>query len=363
LKMSLDLLNAQLGTCLLGKAYETNMSRLRLGGIKAFEKRAYLTSSCRSGDDALGDICSRLAAERINLSLLTHIADTGTQEAITAASTENAESLSSYANWKAGHGQCRAGKLLTDVSAVSIFPHDQKVSVIGSLITALAASGITPYGFASSPSAMTILVSSSDFDGIIKGLFGAFEFPAYASPLDWHAAYRGQEELLREIICSYQEEVIKVYNFTYHLSLDLWRISLPRKSLGDFGSALLQLNALSLRIPFLVSKSSPDADIIHFAFCFASSCRDAVNEALRRTLPEVELLWHGPVSVFFLHGPHFGDRYGIADACVRSLRNAGIAPLALSCAVSSVSVVIDGEDSERSLEALNSSFRIPARKP
>ena len=118
-----------------------------------------------------------------------------------------------------------------------------------------------------------------------------------------------------------------------------------------------------LRMPFLVSKSSPDAESIYFAFCFAASYRDAVKEALGRNLPDVDLFCHGPVSVFFLHGPHFGDRYGIANACVRSLRNADIAPLALSCAVSSVSVVIDGEDSKRSLEALSSSFRIPARKP
>ena len=101
------------------------------------------------------------------MSLLTHIADTGTQEAITAASTENAEGFSSYIHWKAGHGQCSVGKLLTDVSAISIFPHDQKLGVIGSLISALAGNGITPYGFASSPSAMTMLVSSSDFEGII----------------------------------------------------------------------------------------------------------------------------------------------------------------------------------------------------
>ena len=62
------------------------MSKVRLGGIKAFEKRAYLTSLCPSGDDALGDICSRLAAERINLSFLTHIADTGKNESLTAVS-------------------------------------------------------------------------------------------------------------------------------------------------------------------------------------------------------------------------------------------------------------------------------------
>jgi aspartokinase len=338
------------------------MSKVRLGGIKAFEKRAYLTFSCRSENDALGDICSRLAAERVNISLLTHIADTGTHEAITAASTENAEDFSSYLHGQATRPQCHVGKLVTDVSAISIFPHDQKLSVVGSLIRALAGVGIKPYGFASSPSAMTVIVPSSDFSEVIYGLFDAFEFPSYSSPLDWHAAYRGQEEVLNEIICSYQEEVIKVYNLVHHIGLDLWKITLPRNSLCDFGSVLLELNAWSLKMPFLVSKPCRDAESICFAFCLPASRGDQVREAFGRNLPEVDLLGRGPVSVLVLHGPHFGDRYGIASACVESLQNARIAPLALSCAVSSVSVVIEDKDSYRSIEALSAKFRIPARE-
>jgi aspartokinase len=339
------------------------MSKVRLGGIKAFEKRAYLTSLCRSGNDALGDICSRLAAERINISLLTHIADTGVSESITAASTENAEGFAGYIQWKASHGQCNIGKLLTDLSIISIFPHDQKLTVIGPLISALAGSGIRPYGFASSPSAMTLLVPSSDLDGAVAGLYEAFEFPAYPSPLDWHAAYRGQEELLNEIICSYQEKVIKVYNLAHHVGLDLWKLTLPLQSLGDFGSVLLELSESPLKMPFLVSKSSPDAEDMVFAFCLAASHRGQVREILRRNLPAVDLFCHGPVAVFYLHGPHFGDRYGIADACARSLRNGRMAPLAMSCAVSSVSVVIEEGDSNRFIEALSSNFRIPVKEP
>jgi aspartokinase len=339
------------------------MSKMRLGGIKAFQKRAYLTSLCRSGDDALGDICSRLAAEQINISLLIHIADTGVREAITAASTDNAEGFSSYIHWKVSHGQCSVGKLLTDISTISIFPHDQKLAVIGSLIGALAGSGIQPYGFASSPSAMTVLVPSSDLEDTVSGLFDAFEFPAYSSPLDWHAAYLGQEEVLNQIICSYQEEVIKVYNLAHHIGLDLWRITLPLTGFGDFGSVLLELDELLFRMPFLVAQSSPDAENAYLAFCVSASYRDEVRKALGRNLPDVGLFRLGPVSVFFIHGPHFGDRYGIANACMCSLRNANIDPLAMSCAVSSVSVVVAGEDSKRTLEALSSSFQIPARRP
>jgi aspartokinase len=337
------------------------MPKVRLGGIKAFERRAYLTSLCPSGEDALGDICSRLAADRINLSLLTHISDRGTRKAITAACTEGIEGFSGYIHWKVSHDQCNVGKLLTDISVISIFPHDQRLNVTGSLMAVLAEKGIRPYGLASSPSAMTVLVASSDFEDAIYGLFEVFEFPTYSSPLDWHAAYRGQEELFSEIVCSYQEEIIKVYNFTHQSDLDLWNMALPLKDLGGLGAVLLELNGLPLRMPFLVSKSSPDDERIYFALCFAAGYREEVRQAFERNLPGLDLSCLGPVSVVFLHGPHFGDRYGIAKAFLKALQNAGIAPLALSCAVSSISVVIQGNDANQTIEALTSSFQIPSK--
>jgi len=336
------------------------MSKVRLGGIKAFEKRTYLTSWCRSGQDALLDICGRFAAEKINLGLLTHIADNGTHESVTAASTENTESDAGYTLWKGSYGECNVGKLLTDVSIISIFPHNQKLDVTGSLMSVLAAKSVRPHGLASSPSAMTVLVSSASFEEIIYGLFDAFEFPTYSSPLDWHAAYRGQEELLNEIICSYEEEIIKVYNIAQQDGLDLWTIILPSESLGNLGAALLELHQFQLKMPFLVSKPLPDAANICFAFCFTAARRDEVKQAFDRCLAARELSCRGPVSVFFLHGPHFGDRYGIASTCIKSLGEAGIFPLAVSCAVSSISLVVEGKDSNRIIGALGSGFRIPA---
>jgi aspartokinase len=207
-----------------------------------------------------------------------------------------------------------------------------------------------------------VLVPSANFEEVIYGLFDAFEFPTYSSPLDWHAAYRGQEELLSEIICSYEEEIIKVYNVTQYDDLDLWNIILPLRSLGDFGIALFELNQLQLRMPFLVSKTSLDAVTICFAFCFAAARHDEVRQVFNRCLAAGELFCHGPVSVFFMHGPHFGDRHGIVSTCIKSLGNAGIVPLAVSCTVSSISVVVEGNDSKRITAALESSFRIPVKK-
>ncbi len=246
----------------------------------------------------LRDICTRLAADRINLSLLTHIADNGVRWSITAACTGDADGFSSYIHWKESHGECSVGKLLRDVSMISVFPHHQRIDVIGSLLGAVAGKGIRLHGLASSPSAVTALVSSADFEPCVYGLFDVFDFPTYSSPLDWHAAYRGQEELLSEIICSYEEELIKVYDVTHHDELDLWNVTLPFSRLEGFGRLLLTLHQSEARMPFLVSKTSPDGTGLCVAFCVATAGRLRLKQLFEREMPVLEFFPWGPVSVF-----------------------------------------------------------------
>ncbi len=47
---------------------------------------------------------------------------------------------------------------------------------------------------------------------------------------------------------------------------------------------------------------------------------------------------------------------------MKCLEEARIVPLAVSCAVSSMSVVVDDRDSQHIMEALQSNFLIPARR-
>jgi aspartokinase len=47
-----------------------------------------------------------------------------------------------------------------------------------------------------------------------------------------------------------------------------------------------------------------------------------------------------PVAGIFLHGPHFGDRYGIAQVLTEALEQAHVSLLALSCTISTISIII-----------------------
>jgi hypothetical protein len=336
------------------------MVKIRLGGIKVFEKRACLFPLCRSGADALDDICSRLAADRINLGLLIHIAEFGTGESLTAASVKSIEAFSVYVNGKTRQSGCNVEKALADACRVSIFPHDQRPEVTAALIRVLADNGIKPYALGSSSSALTVVVSSSDFQSSMERLFDAFTFRAYDSYDDWQVAYQGQEELLNDVRCSYHEQVITIYDFAHRTDLDLWSVKLPLDLLGDFGASLSGLNQFRLRMPFLVSISPPSEEDLYFSFLFEAVHHDRVEQALARSLPDLDFFCLGPVTVFFLHGPHFGDRYGIANALVRALQKVGVPLLALSCAVSSISLVVEAGESNQTIKALNSVFQTPA---
>jgi len=335
------------------------MSTIRLGGVKVFENRAYLCSTCRSGD-ALDSICSVLAADRINLGLLTHMADTVPGESITAACAKTDGSFSGYILEKAGRGECKTAEIEKDVSRISIFPHDQRPEVAASLLAVLDANAIKPYGFASSPSAITVVVSSTDFNIAMERLFDAFAFSTWGSYRQWQAACRMDEQQPSEVRCSYNERIIAIYGITRQTGLDLYNVSVPTEYMGRFGSFLSVLGELDLKLPFLVSNSAPGGKSIHFSFALEADQRQRAGQAFDNHLPGRDYSCRGPVSALFVHGPHFGDRYGIANAFISALRNAGIPILALSCAVSSISAVIAGNDPGKAVEALNTRFRTPA---
>ena len=331
-------------------------STIRLGGIKVIENRAYLRSSCLGGGDDLASICSILAVKRINLGLLIHIAETVHGESITAASAGSAGSFFGYTLEKSGRGDRKTVEITTNISRISVFPHNQRPEIAASLLALLDAHAITLYGLASSPSAITIVVSASDFDIAMESIFNAFAFPTCTSYSEWRTVRRMTEQLLSEVRCSYSEQVITIYGFSWQAGLDLWNVSVPIDKIGRVASFVTELGEIGLKLPFMVSGLSLLESGIHFSFALKIDLREKVGQSLDKHLPGRGYLCRGPVTALFVHGPHFGDRYGIANTFVTALRQAGIPLFALSCAVSSISAVIAGNDPGRAVAALNTRF-------
>jgi aspartokinase len=311
----------------------------------------------------LDDLCSRLAADRINLGLLVHIADFRIGESSTAASIRSLDAFAGYVYGSIRPNECNIEKTVADVCRVSIFPHDQRPDVTASLIRVLADSGVKPYVLGSSTSAMTVVVSSSDFQVTMQRLFDAFTFHPYESYDDWRAAYRGEEALRKDVRLSYHEEVISIFGIAHRTNFDQWNVTLPLERLKNFEMALSSLNQFQLGMPFLVSISPPGEDDIYFSFLLEAAHHIKVARTFAEALPDVRFSCLAPVALLFFHGPHFGDRYGIANALVKVLRKARITLLALSCAVASISLVVRACDLDQTIEALGSVFQTPAAQP
>jgi aspartokinase len=331
------------------------MTKIKLRGLKLLEGGAQVVSS-NPGDHNLlaAGICSPLALNKINLTFLTHVALDQSESRLTALCTEGSGGGASCALIEAHLGG--VVKLHENVSTLSVFPHDQRPQVTGLLLDALARKEITLQGIASSPSAVSSIVSTAETEAAIHTLFEAFEFPAYRFPSDWYAAYEGKEHLLQKIIASYQEKVVRIYDIVQQSGLDLWSLVVDQIGLAKLGAALMALGQWEIRMPFVIALLSPENRLV-FNFCFPGEQDSQIRETFSSHLGDTELARHSQVAALYIHGPHFGDRYGIANTLVRALERGGVSLLAIGCTVSSISVIIREEDLTAAVQALEATFK------
>ena len=335
------------------------MTRIRLRGLKLLEGGAQVLSSGPGVSENLlsADICTPLALNKINLTFVAHLSPQKSASCVTSLCTEGSAGRAAASLIGNLHSGDREVYLHEDVSTLSIFVHDQRPQVTGSLLNAVAREEIGLLGLASSPSALSSVVSSADTEATIRAFFDVFEFPAYGSPSDWYAAYEGKEHLLRKIIASYQEQVVKIYDIVQEPNLDLWSLDLSNPELGELGEALSSLDRLGIRMPFVVAVPALSEADLRFGFCFAGPQAKELKHTFSRHLVPKNLAHEPEVAGLFIHGPHFGDRYGIASKFVEGLQRAGVAILAMSCTVSSISAIISKLDLDPAIRTLDMIFR------
>ena len=300
------------------------MTKIKLRGLKLLEGGAQVVSSSPGDDNLLATgVCSPLALNKINLTFLSHAVLDQSTRSITAFCTEGSAGRASASLVEAHQGMTSTVNLHGDVSILSVFPHDQRPQVTGVLLEALARKEIPLQGMASSPSAVSSIVSAAETEAAIATLFESFEFPAYRSPSDWYGAYEGKEHLLKKIIASYQEKVIRIYDIVQQSNLDLWSLTVDQSDLEDLGAALMTLGQWEIKMVFVIALPSLE-NRLSFSFCFPEGEEAQIKEVFSSHLGNTALACHFQVAALYIHGPHFGDRYGIAHALVKALESKGV---------------------------------------
>lgn len=332
--------------------------RIRIGGLKVLEEGACVTSSSPLEGNRLGpSVCAPLAQRRLNLTFFTHVA--GDREVLCTA-RHNGEAALTLLESQADPAASLA--LQPDTSILAVYPHDKRPEVIGTFIKSLARARVVIHGLASSPSAISVVLSSSRIKPAVVQLFEHFTFPGFASPQEFFSAQAPPKEYLEKVVAAYQEKVNKVYWIIPQPDLDFWGMSIATADiLAGFADALMGMSQLSLTIPFLIALPGLGGKKFILAFCTArpQPGKGELRRVLKHHLPGLRPLRLTPVAGIFLHGPHFGDRYGIAHTLVAALERARISLLALSCTISSISLIIRQKELAAAKIILGNTFAAP----
>lgn len=327
----------------------------RLNGFKVLKEVTSFRLVFSSGQSgSLVRFFSAAAGEKINLPYATLLQEDSGWRVTATAEKGYAQPLvrlmeQSGGDYYGGFKNC---------NILSLFPHRGDPRVPGALFELLGQKGVEIMGAASSPSAVSVLFPEDALDSVGPELFRFFSFSGYRTPEDWKAAQKGKEKLYKEVVASYQEKKPKVYGLTCREGQSLLRLKIPPLALEQAGKALGSLSGI---IPPLSLFAAGTSDLSeHLVLCYPKPPDPYNPEAvLAKSLPEAALSPTTPTAVFFMNGPHFGDRYGIARDLVRALQERGVEPMVLNFTVASIVGAVASEDLDASVDGIMSCFEVP----
>ena len=159
-----------------------------------------------------------------------------------------------------------------------------------------------------------------------------------------------------ETIAVYWEPRIKTYGFQRIPDLALIEFSCPLSNIKPLGEIFSQDYLEIFRLKFIIAQES--AHKISFIFCLPNKEGKDFHATLKKTSSSTTERYIYPVGIIFFHGPHFGDRYGIADATFSTLSKAGIKIIASGCSSASVFLVLAQYDIDKAEEVLSETFEV-----
>jgi len=164
-----------------------------------------------------------------------------------------------------------------------------------------------------------------------------------------------------ETIARYTESKIKTYGFETKFDLCICEFSLELEQFrpinqgdGDFDADI---------IPFELAFMGP-SDELHcrFSVVVSNRYRNAVKQyisGMNPHLADTAMRLTAPVELLYFFGPHFGDRFGIAEFTFNALGQCNIPLIASVCSGSSVYLVLPEHCAEKAKTAFSKLFEVP----
>lgn len=337
--------------------------RMRLGGIKFSELQTRVSFALPPGNFDFSPILETLSRNRINI----------TQLFLT-------DSVAGRCDFCLDERDYVASKHLLDqnfeqlellpvastsVGRLTLFPHGSDPRIVFAALKCIAGSNLPVCGAYSSLSALSLTTEYQWMDRMAESLLEVFELPAGHSPFryqpsDLDVRLAGGQGRKVETIAKYWEPIIKIYGSNLKTGLQALCITFSVDQLLPVVSILS--DAKGLDSFEMMGLSSPDTGTYRLLILFTPTAGELLDDNTQKQLselPKVRVYEQSALEVLYFHGPHFQDRYGVANAVVGALKKASVEFVGLNCSGTSIYLVMHKNIGSQAQKALEKVFVVP----
>jgi len=163
-----------------------------------------------------------------------------------------------------------------------------------------------------------------------------------------------------ETVAMYWEPQIKTYGFQVVKNLTLYRYSIPVDLPDPWERAIERLEEGQNRFQLLCAQLGASSDLELLLLCEPEQ-GVSVARQIEAAIPAIagNRQVAAPVELLFFQGPHFGDRFGIADFTFKALKETADQLLAVAFACASVYLILPEGAADETKTRLTAAFRIP----
>ena len=164
-----------------------------------------------------------------------------------------------------------------------------------------------------------------------------------------------------ETIAVYWEENIRTYGIQVEKNLCLARADILPGQLAEVGQLITELGQDEINFRLILAHQY-EPEVLSISMVVRESSRQRLLEFSTRPLVKDlsrSFVIDYPVEMLYFHGPHFGDRYGIADMAGHALQKKNIRYIVMGCSAASVHILFPENVADKAKMALASVFQTP----
>jgi aspartokinase len=164
-----------------------------------------------------------------------------------------------------------------------------------------------------------------------------------------------------ETIAIYWEPKPKTYGFKEVFDLSLMNIEIKLEEMSNWGLWLMELADLNVGFHLILAKYSIDREL-RLYILLEKLCADSVLSYFDKKIhldSEKDFYLRSPVELISFQGPHFADRYGIADSAFKALEDKKVPILIAVCSGAAVYIVLPENKLHEARFLLSEAFEVP----